>query len=137
EQLIRADVDHVAPGRADRGPEQRTRFRQQARLSVSQLPGESSRVLDVREQERHYSSWKRARLAFACGDLRSRADGDHLAGDESDRDDPVSLGGFEQPGPRRVARRFALESDLVEPGKGVADVRLVIDGQTPLATGVD
>ncbi|MEI4884019.1 hypothetical protein, partial [Klebsiella pneumoniae] len=54
---------------------------------------EACRVLDVREQEGHDASRKRAGFALASSEFGARADVHHLARDESDRDDPVFLGG--------------------------------------------
>ena len=63
--------------------------------------------------------------------------GTQLTVHETKRNDPVLLGGFEQPGSRPVARRFILEADLIEACEGVADVGLIVDREAALAAGVD
>src|SRR6266542_2448676 len=52
-----------------------------------------------------------------------------LAGDEPDGHDAVLLGGVQEPLAGPLPGRVVLERDLVEPGEGVAHVRLVVDGQ--------
>ena len=60
-----------------------------------------------------------------------------LAGDESDRHDAEALGGLEQPLAGALAGGVALEADLAEAGKRVADVGRIVDRQAPATLRVD
>ena len=63
--------------------------------------------------------------------------GPELAGDEPDRHDPVLLGRVQQTLSGPLPGGVVLESHLVEPGQGVPNVRLVVDGQPAVPFRVD
>ena len=60
-----------------------------------------------------------------------------LAGNETDGNNAVFLRGVQQPLAGALPCRVVLEGDLIEPGKRVPHVRLVVDRQPPRAARVD
>jgi hypothetical protein len=110
---------------------------QQACIPIAQPAEESCRALDVGEQEGHEAAGESCGLPGSGTDLALLPLGSKLAGDEADGHDAVLLGGVQQPFASALTIGVVVESDLVEPGKRVAHVRLVMDGQPSAPARVD
>src|SRR5207253_2177173 len=87
------------------------------------------RALDVGEEECDRTARERPHVG-AAGFAE-------LAVEETERDDPVLLGGTEKPFAGALSRGVVLEVDLIEPREGVAHVRNVVDRQPAAALGID
>ena len=124
EEIVRARVDLATAGPSHGGAQEAADVGEQRRVSVVERPEQLRRALDVGEQEGD----------DARGELLLRS---QLGADEADGDDPVLLGGPQQPGTCLVPRFLVLEAHLAEAREGVADVRRVVNGQTAPAARVD
>jgi hypothetical protein len=124
EQLVAAGVDLVAAGSLHGRPKETAQLVQERTVPVAEAVDEIGRGLDIGQHE---------------GDLTARQPElrPELAPDESEGHDPVLLGRLQEAHPRSVATRVVLEADATEPGKGVADVGLVVDREDPPTLGVD
>jgi hypothetical protein len=86
-------------------------------------------VLDIGHQEGDEPFGEPRR---GCVPLRSQ-----LAGDEADGQNAELLRRVQQPLAGALPGSIVLEGNLVETGKCVSDMRLIVDRQSPLALGID
>jgi len=147
--LVRSRIHFAAARRSNGVTEDAPNVGQQRAVAVAKARDQPGRVGDVGKEKGDGAGRERAHLTGAsadlashpfvlnrqllrCGALRAK-----LAGHEPDRHDAVLFGGFEQPRPRAIPGGLVLEGRLIEASQSVADMRLVIDRQPPLASGVD
>ncbi len=133
EDLVGPRLDDVPGSLGARHLEELPEAVEQLAVAVPETMEQLRRTFDVGEQHRHEARRQVHRFA-APAEL---ALGLQLAGDEPDGHDAEALGRLQQTRPGPLPGRFILEDDLVEAGKGVADVGGIVDRQPLAAALVD